>query len=89
MAGMILHALAQWFWLILARLAGIVTGLVMVALAIPFRVPAVSLSAPLRRRTSSTTSHPSRFRSRCRRWSGMRRLLISPARLVLRPAAAR
>lgn len=44
MAGMILHALAQWSWLILARLAGIVTGLVMVALAIPFRVPTVSLS---------------------------------------------
>lgn len=44
MAGMILHALAQWSWLILARLVGIVTGLVMVALAIPFRVPAVSLS---------------------------------------------
>lgn len=44
MADMILHALAQWSWLILARLAGIVTGLVMVALAIPFRVPTVSLS---------------------------------------------
>ena len=44
MAGMILHALAQWSWLILARLAGILTGFVMVALAIPFRVPTVSLS---------------------------------------------
>jgi len=41
---MILHALAQWSWLIIARLAGILSGLVMVALAIPFRVPAVSLS---------------------------------------------
>lgn len=44
MAGMILRALLQWSWLILARLAGIVTGLVTVALAIPFRVPTVSLS---------------------------------------------
>lgn len=41
---MILHALAQWSWLIIARLAGILSGLLMVALAIPFRVPAVSLS---------------------------------------------
>ena len=44
MAGMILHALAQWSWLVLARLVGIVTGIVVVSLAIPFRVPAVSLS---------------------------------------------
>lgn len=41
---MILHAPLQWSWLILARLAGIVTGLAVVALTIPFRVPAVSLS---------------------------------------------
>lgn len=44
MAGMILRALAQWSWLIIARLAGILSGFLMVALAIPFRVPAVSLS---------------------------------------------
>jgi hypothetical protein len=41
---MILHALGQWSWLVLARLVGIVTGLIVVALAIPFRVSAVSLS---------------------------------------------
>jgi len=44
MAGMILHALAQWSWLILARLAGIMTGLAVVALALLFRAPSVSLS---------------------------------------------
>lgn len=35
MAGMILHALTQWSWLILARLAGIVTGLSSTCLAGP------------------------------------------------------
>lgn len=38
----ILEALLQWLWLIIARLAGIITGLVVVPLAIPFRVPGVS-----------------------------------------------
>ena len=41
---MILHALAQWSWLIIARLAGILSGFLMVALEIPFRVPGVSQS---------------------------------------------
>ena len=44
MAGLIIRALLQWAWLVLARLAGIVSGLLMVALAIPFAVPGYSLS---------------------------------------------
>lgn len=38
----IIEALMQWSWLIVARLLGIITGLVMVPLAIPFRVDGVS-----------------------------------------------
>ena len=38
----IIEALLQWSWLIMARLVGIITGLVMVPLAIPFRVQDLS-----------------------------------------------
>lgn len=39
---MICRALVQWAWLIVARIIGIVTGLVMVPVAIPFRVAGLS-----------------------------------------------
>lgn len=37
-----IEALFQWAWLIIARVLGIITGLVMVPVAIPFRVAGVS-----------------------------------------------
>lgn len=40
----VLRAALQWACLVIARLSGIVTGLVIVALAIPFRTESVSLS---------------------------------------------
>lgn len=39
---MIWRAVLQWSWLIAARLAGIITGLVVVAVAVPFRVADLS-----------------------------------------------
>ena len=39
---MIFRAALQWAWLIVARAAGIITGLVVVAVAIPFRVSGLS-----------------------------------------------
>ena len=39
---MIFRAALQWAWLIVARAAGIITGLVVVAVAIPFRVAGLS-----------------------------------------------
>lgn len=40
----VIHALAQWAWLIVARSMGIITGIVVVPIALPFRVDATSVS---------------------------------------------